>query len=91
MECLWSCSYKKVVCLTRIDIMKIRQFVFSLLASRFGSHQHSSETPQKSIAIIGAGSAGLAALKTFLDLPSEIRETWDIILYEQRRDVGGIW
>lgn len=42
----------------------------------------------KSIAIVGAGSAGLAILKTLLDLR---QEDWDVVLYEQRRDVGGVW
>lgn len=45
----------------------------------------------KSIAIVGAGSAGLAVLKTILDLPEDVRSTWEIVLYEQRRDVGGVW
>ncbi|OCH91091.1 FAD/NAD(P)-binding domain-containing protein [Obba rivulosa] len=45
----------------------------------------------KSIAIVGAGSGGLAALKTILDLPKDVREGWEIELYEQRRDVGGVW
>lgn len=45
----------------------------------------------KSIAIVGAGSAGLAILKTLLDLPYEVRQGWDIVLYEQRRQVGGVW
>ncbi|EKM50639.1 uncharacterized protein PHACADRAFT_152793 [Phanerochaete carnosa HHB-10118-sp] len=55
----------------------------------------SADSPQsnvtKSIAIIGAGSGGLAILKTLLDLPEETRSTWEIVLYEQRRDVGGVW
>ncbi|KAI6101317.1 hypothetical protein F5141DRAFT_1008846 [Pisolithus sp. B1] len=54
------------------------------------SHGFEQDTV-KSIAIVGAGSAGLAMLKTLLDLPVEIRAHWDIVLYEQRRDVGGIW
>ncbi|PCH40373.1 FAD/NAD(P)-binding domain-containing protein [Wolfiporia cocos MD-104 SS10] len=45
----------------------------------------------KSIAIVGAGSAGLGALKALLDLPEEVREGWEIVLYEARRDVGGLW
>ena len=51
----------------------------------------SPQEPTKSIAVIGAGSAGLAALKTLLDLPEETRKGWKIVLYEQRRDVGGVW
>ena len=50
-----------------------------------------SPVPSKSIAIVGAGSGGLAILKTILDLPVDIRSAWDIVLYEQRRNVGGLW
>ncbi|KAI1786840.1 FAD/NAD(P)-binding domain-containing protein [Ganoderma leucocontextum] len=39
----------------------------------------SSRRPAKSIAIVGAGSGGLAILKTIFDLPPD------------RRDVGGVW
>lgn len=45
----------------------------------------------KSIAIIGAGSGGLAMLKTLLDIPESVRSTWTIVLYEHRNDVGGVW
>lgn len=45
----------------------------------------------KSIAIVGAGSGGLAILKGLLDLPEDVRSTWEIVLYEQRRGVGGVW
>ncbi|KAI0823164.1 FAD/NAD-P-binding domain-containing protein [Trametes gibbosa] len=47
--------------------------------------------PLKSIAIVGAGSGGLAILKTILDLPAEVRESWDIVLYDQKRGLGGLW
>lgn len=30
-------------------------------------------------------------LKTILDLPENVRSTWEIVLFEQRRDVGGVW
>ncbi|KAF9812240.1 hypothetical protein IEO21_06280 [Rhodonia placenta] len=36
-------------------------------------------------------SGGLAALKTLLDLPEETRAGWEIVLFEQRRSVGGVW
>ncbi|KAF9219777.1 FAD/NAD(P)-binding domain-containing protein [Gyrodon lividus] len=45
----------------------------------------------KSVAIVGAGSAGLAMLKALIDLPEELGGGWEIVLYEQRTDVGGIW
>ena len=47
--------------------------------------------PQKSIAIIGAGSAGLEALRTLLDLPKEVRRDWKISVFESREDIGGVW
>ena len=43
----------------------------------------------KSIAIVGAGSAGLAMLKTLLDIPEY--NSWNIVLFEERENVGGIW
>lgn len=52
---------------------------------------HSQADITKSVAIVGAGSAGLSILKALLDLPEEERSTWEIVLYEQRRDVGGVW
>ena len=45
----------------------------------------------KSIAVIGAGSGGLSAIKTFLDVADTVQQTWDIVVFEQRRDVGGVW
>jgi len=46
--------------------------------------------PSKSITIMGAGSVGLAVLKIFFDLSEVTRREWEIVLYEQRRNVGGI-
>ena len=46
----------------------------------------------KRVAIIGAGTAGLAALKTFThDIPKPDGQRWEIQLFEQRSDLGGIW
>ncbi|PPQ62756.1 hypothetical protein CVT24_000450 [Panaeolus cyanescens] len=54
--------------------------------------QNAPELPHnKSIAVIGAGSAGLAVLKTILDLPESTRAKLDFALYEKREDVGGVW
>lgn len=50
-----------------------------------------SSSATKSIAIVGGGSAGLAVLKTILDLPPSTRSGWEVVLFEQRRDVGGVW
>jgi len=44
---------------------------------------------RKSIAIVGAGSAGMAMLKTLLDMPEH--NSWNIVLFEERENIGGIW
>jgi hypothetical protein len=54
-------------------------------------HDASQEPQLKSIAITGAGSGGLAMLKTLLDIPQSIRSTWTIVLYEHRENIGGVW
>lgn len=49
-------------------------------------------TVRKRIAIVGGGTGGLAALKTFLhDIPKALEEQWEVFLYEQRPNVGGVW
>lgn len=46
----------------------------------------------KRVAIIGAGTGGLAALKTFVhDIPKPDGLRWEIDLFEQRNNLGGIW
>jgi cation diffusion facilitator CzcD-associated flavoprotein CzcO len=51
-----------------------------------------ADVPDKRIAIVGAGTGGIVMLKTFVDdLPKDITRTWEIVLFEQRDDVGGIW
>ncbi|KAF9648408.1 FAD/NAD(P)-binding domain-containing protein, partial [Thelephora ganbajun] len=46
----------------------------------------------KRVAIIGAGSAGFAALKTFVhDIPKPDGQRWEIDLFEQRNGLGGVW
>ena len=46
----------------------------------------------KRVAIIGAGTAGLATLKTFIhDIPKPDGQRWKIELFEQRSGLGGIW
>ncbi|KAG6374674.1 hypothetical protein JVT61DRAFT_4043 [Boletus reticuloceps] len=72
----------------------VRQFVLSLTSFLLLWHGDSSAPRQqvahgnKSVAIVGAGSAGLAVLSALVDLQIE---SHDIVLYEERRDVGGIW
>ena len=46
----------------------------------------------KRVAIIGGGTSGLAALKTFVhDIPKPDGQRWEIELFEQRNDLGGVW
>ena len=81
-------------------MVRLVSFAFVLLPlAALGYEQHQEplaapshvKTPSKSIAIVGAGSGGLAILKSILDLPEDVREGWEVVLYEQRRDVGGVW
>ncbi|KAH9000382.1 FAD/NAD-P-binding domain-containing protein [Lactarius akahatsu] len=51
-----------------------------------------ADVPDKRIAIVGGGTAGIVMLKTLVDdLPKDLTQTWEIVLFEQRDDVGGIW
>ena len=46
----------------------------------------------KRVAIIGAGTSGLAALKTFVhDIPKPDGQRWETELFEQRNCLDGIW
>ncbi|KAG5647642.1 hypothetical protein DXG03_008995 [Asterophora parasitica] len=74
-------------------MVNIRQLVFSVLGWQLPLQvvEHPQSHDTKSIAVIGAGSAGLAALKTLLDVPESTRSTWNIVLFDQRRDLGGVW
>lgn len=52
----------------------------------------SGVTPQKdSIAVIGAGTAGIGALIGLQAVPEEVRKDWTVELFERREDVGGVW
>lgn len=53
---------------------------------RFTDH-----TDQKTICIIGAGPAGLAALQTVLDSEQYKSGKWLPVVFESRDDIGGIW
>jgi cation diffusion facilitator CzcD-associated flavoprotein CzcO len=72
-------------------MVNARQIVFSLLGwlLQFPDLSSNAVHEQKSIAIVGAGSAGLAMLKTLLDIPEY--NSWNIVLFEERENVGGIW
>jgi hypothetical protein len=45
----------------------------------------------KRIGVIGAGPAGLAALKVILDSEEFKAGLWQPIVFEARGDVGGVW
>jgi len=48
--------------------------------------------PDKRVAIVGGGISGIMMLKALVDdLPNDVTRTWEIDLFEQRDDVGGIW
>ncbi|KAH8091649.1 hypothetical protein BXZ70DRAFT_473777 [Cristinia sonorae] len=82
-------------------MLLLGQVVLSLLSLSGWNAKPTLDNPQqhpigvdsapKSIAIVGAGSAGIAVLKTILDLPEERRANWRLVLFEQRSDVGGVW
>ncbi|KIL66087.1 hypothetical protein M378DRAFT_75661 [Amanita muscaria Koide BX008] len=73
-------------------MVNVRHFIFSLIGTQLPAVYESPNPEQvneNSIAILGAGSAGLAMLKTLLDFPDH--NLWDIALFEERENVGGIW
>ncbi len=45
----------------------------------------------KAVAIVGAGTAGLAMMKTLLDLPEAQRRSWNIVVFDRQSEVGGLW
>lgn len=45
----------------------------------------------KRIAIVGAGASGIATLKAIMDLDEEVRRGWDVVVFEERAGVGGLW
>jgi hypothetical protein len=54
-------------------------------------HGHTYRAPKR-IAIVGGGTSGLSTLKTLLvDIPENLRRGWEVELFEQREDVGGVW
>lgn len=53
---------------------------------------HTSLASRKRVAIVGGGTGGVTTLKTLLvDIPAAERENWDVVLFEQRAGVGGVW
>ncbi|KAF9535371.1 hypothetical protein CPB83DRAFT_865679 [Crepidotus variabilis] len=69
-------------------------FASSYLFSQVPDQEVLRQAPDsitKSIAIVGAGSAGLGMLQTLLALPDSVKEGWEFTLFEEREDVGGVW
>ncbi|KZT28804.1 FAD/NAD(P)-binding domain-containing protein [Neolentinus lepideus HHB14362 ss-1] len=65
--------------------------LLSALAFPSSKVQSDGSKPEKAIAIVGAGTGGIAALKALLDLPEDIREGWQVDVLEQTAHVGGMW
>ena len=62
----------------------------------WGSHgllalEASWRNHQQQICVIGAGPAGLAALKLIKDSPQFKNGSWAATAFEARNDVGGVW
>jgi hypothetical protein len=81
-------------------MVHIAQAVLSFLASipwqplREPSLPANHDAPNnisKTVVVVGAGSGGLASLKALLDLPPNVRANWEVLAYEQRSGVGGVW
>ena len=75
---------------------------FGLPASQFEVAQLNAQTPlqfqslsapgkHKRIAIVGTGAAGITQLKVITEMPAEMRQGWEIAVFEERGGVGGIW
>jgi len=46
----------------------------------------------KRVAIVGGGPSGISTLLAFITgLPEETRQEWQIVVFEKRDDIGGIW
>lgn len=76
-------------------MVNFRQVALAFLASYFNTaptqEPVTNVAQSKSIAIVGAGGAGLAALKTLLDLSQDKQLHWDVVVFERRHNVGGVW
>ncbi|TFK30352.1 FAD/NAD(P)-binding domain-containing protein [Coprinopsis marcescibilis] len=70
-----------------------QQLIWGLITLDLSWWRTTFQVPQepKSIAIVGAGSAGLAVLERLLKVSAQKGQEWDVTLYEQTDDVGGVW
>ncbi|KAH8101153.1 FAD/NAD-P-binding domain-containing protein, partial [Cristinia sonorae] len=48
-------------------------------------------SPRRDVCVIGAGPSGLAALKVLRDHPLFQQRIWNVVAYEARESIGGIW
>ena len=72
--------------------LSLLQFRVPLHQLHLSSVSSTADVPDKRIAIVGGGTGGIVMLKTLVDdLPKDMTQTWEIVLFEQRDDVGGIW
>ena len=55
------------------------------------SHTLLRSPPSKRIAVVGGGTSGLSFLKVSKEYQKKYNLSWEVILYEQRHDIGGIW
>ncbi|KAJ7126115.1 FAD/NAD(P)-binding domain-containing protein [Mycena epipterygia] len=53
--------------------------------------EQDNEDQIKTICVIGAGAAGLAALRAILDTPQFKGNFWKPLVFEARDQIGGIW
>ena len=49
-----------------------------------------SQSPKR-IAVVGGGTSGLSFLKVSGEYQKEHNVQWEISLFEQRHDIGGVW
>lgn len=49
------------------------------------------DAAKKRICIIGAGPAGLGALKVIADAPQYKQGLWEPVAFEAREAIGGVW
>lgn len=59
-----------------------------------GMQYHQSKTELSGtlkICVIGGGAAGLAAVKVIKESDQFRDGKWDVVAYESRQDIGGVW
>lgn len=54
-------------------------------------HQARKTPGSLKICVIGGGAAGLAAVKVIKDSDQFQASKWDVVAYESRQHIGGVW